>query len=251
MKRNSWEIAEDHFRAWMTKNVSRATQETYLQALRPLQDFFANYKIDKITVPVIERYKNERKGSLATINLSLAVLSRILQVSKDHGYLETVPRVHYLRLEKRQDRVLDPDEVNKIIKNTNDPLRLMVQIAVSTGLTKSLLFNLKWDEIRRGSIDIMKGRKRIHQPLPDQVNKSIAAYKAKQTFKSDYVFPSPHDLKAPRNRSSDLGLGRICDSLGIKGVTFNTFRNTYLNREGHRRKDYHAEEINQSPGIGR
>jgi integrase len=101
----------------------------------------------------------------------------------------------------------------------------MVQIAVSTGLTKSQLFNLKWGEIRRGYMDIMKGRKRIHLPLPDP--KAIAAYQEQQTLKSDYVFPSPDNPQVPRTRSSDLGLGRICDSLGIKGVTFNTFRTSF------------------------
>jgi integrase len=118
-----------------------------------------------------------------------------------------------------------------LIKHAKEPLRLMVKIAIATGLRKHNLFNLRWDQIVGGYIEVtVKRDKPMKIPIPDQLQDDLQLYYYEQMrdFSSIYLFPTSRgDEDSPRCDRATLGLKELSAKLELGPVTWHTLRHTF------------------------
>jgi integrase len=137
------------------------------------------------------------------------------------GLLEKAPKVHVKR-EKERTRFLSEEEKQKLIKACGDPeLKLMVQIALVTGLRKDNILNLKWAEIKFDLKEIhatIKGDQILKIPIPDELIKLLQNHRRSRLLISTKVFETTYIDKQFR---------AIANSLGYHDVVFHSLRHSF------------------------
>jgi integrase len=121
-----------------------------------LLPFFSGKYLHKIDVATIEGFKNRKipTGKLTATNRCLALLSNMLTIAIDRGFVNTNPVKKVKRLKEPPGRVrfLNDLELEKLIKELNGTVRSIVIAAYNTGMRKGELLKLQWCDI-----DIPKG----------------------------------------------------------------------------------------------
>lgn len=93
-----------------------------------------------------------RKGTFitkASVNRELAFLKTMFNFAVEWDWVDSNPaeKVKLLRGEKKRLRMLSREEIDRLIKNAADHVKPILVIALSTGMRKSEILNLKWKHI--------------------------------------------------------------------------------------------------------
>lgn len=138
-------------------NLAPGTQKRYKAILdnfvRFLKDRPYIEKISHFTPKLFEDYKSFRKLEEAhnrTINAELIVLRMMFRLAIQWGYAKENPTdgVSRLRiLQKNAPRFLTEDECRKLLDSADDWLRPIFFTFLSSGMRKSELENLEWDDV--------------------------------------------------------------------------------------------------------
>lgn len=199
----------DKFEQWYQDKCDN-TRQAYSNSLRKLKGQLSGQDIAQI------------KGCEGTI-LDKRVLKRMLHLAVEWGYLDRVP-IMRIPKEKSRTRFLDEDEIallNKYVKD--DDLRLMLQVAMATGLRKQNLFNLKWGQIDFNThiIKVLaKGQKELYLPIPPGLSTALKDYRISRLV----IGP---DLPVFPIKAYDKRFRSILRALKIRGVSFHTLRHTF------------------------
>lgn len=199
----------DKFEQWYQDKCDN-TRQAYSNSLRKLKGQLSGQDIAQI------------KGCEGTI-LDKRVLKRMLHLAVEWGYLDQAP-IMRIPKEKSRTRFLDEDEIallNKYVKD--DDLRLMLQVAMATGLRKQNLFNLKWGQIdlSNGLIRVIaKGQKEIFIPIGEEITANLRGYRR------TLLVIGP-DLQVFPTKAYDKRLRSVLRALKIRGVSFHTLRHTF------------------------
>ena len=114
-----------------------------------LKPFFPGLVSD-IDVRSVEAYKALRmaKGiSSWTMNNELKVLSCILKFGVENKYLEEIPRIRRVKIQKKSPRFLSAEEIGKVIAAARPDVRPMLQFMIFTGLRKGEVRHLEWSDV--------------------------------------------------------------------------------------------------------
>jgi len=143
--------------------------------------------------------------------------------------------------------VLEPYEIQRLLSELENPFRVMVLLDVTTGLRRSELFALKWEDIDfcTLSIDIKRSiflgvvghckNETSRQPVPLSLNVAADLWLWKETSRysgaDDWVFASPR-RKGKRPLRPDGVLSKIIRAAALragikKRIGWHTFRHTY------------------------
>lgn len=147
-------------------------------------------------------------------------------------------------ISKRTKRplILTPEQYQALVDRLPDPYKMMVTVAMCTGLRVSEVLALRWDAIRfdAGTILVTQGvvNGRIGNvktevsgdevPLDDEFSRWLLAWQAKTLKSSGLVFESP--ITGGCFHSSTIQqdyLKPAADALGLKGLGWHTLRHTY------------------------
>ena len=113
--------------------------------------YFAKTKLTDITVEKIETYKFERikKISPSTVNKELIALRHLFNKAILWSYLKRNPakEVDKLRVKEKKFRFLTIEEVNTFLSACSSFMKPIFLTAIHTGLRKSELFRLEWEDI--------------------------------------------------------------------------------------------------------
>jgi integrase len=172
--------------------------------------FFGHLKLSAITPKYIERYQRDRKENgkgrggktqvmPATINRETQLLRSILGKAVRQGELAKNPALSVKDHGEgaQRERFLTRSETLKLMqatKQSNSPLlRAVVCLAMETGLRKSEIFNLKWDDIKFESGQLLvtksKTNKQRHVPLSRRARWLLSKRAASNPL-ATYVFES-------------------------------------------------------------
>ena len=197
-----------------------------------LVPFFGKRFLGEITAEDVEKFKAARaqKVSKSNVNRELACLKTILAKAVEWDRLRSNPakKVKLFRVDNRKLVFLDRDECRRLVEACPRFLKPIGQVGILTGLRRTRLLRLKWEDIdfKLGVIYVQdaKGGKSRELPMGPtlrQVLKSVPHHIA-----SGYVFASPTngdpwgDLKA--------SFQTAVTKAGIeKHVTFHTLRHTF------------------------
>lgn len=185
----------------------------------------------------------ERGGGQRTparINRELSAIKRLLNWAHQTGLIEKNPFIGFplLREDNRRERILSPDETRRLlsaIRDSPQPIRGIVAIALYGGLRKGEILSLKWSDqaepgdnaldLKNGKIDLQRTksgqRRTIDIPGPLQHEIQLIP----RTDESPWVFPSRDDPAQPLGEFRK-SLAALLKKAGIVGFRFHDFRHS-------------------------
>lgn len=221
----SWREAVERFRKHNKAHVSRSTQVFYDDMLRALEPVFGKLTLDKITLKMVEEYRDQRTMAVKnpTVNREIATIKRLFNLSLKWGYLEILkpkndPRLVERLPEKSRERFLNEDEAKRLLKacregglykdgdkvrtmKPNPHLYIAVLTALETGLRKNGATTLKWADLdldEHVAVKTVKGGKTVRLRLTTRYVQALRAYRASSPLASmEWVIPSPRKQGAP------------------------------------------------------
>ena len=242
------EFAKEYLQ-WAKANKKESTYDGDILRMRHLDEEFEEKAIQEITTWDIEKWKAKRKEKVqaVTVNRELALIKHLFSRAVEWGKIKESPakKVKFLKLKGSDRRVkfLMPDEVQMLISNCSDSIKPVVIVALNTGLRRSELLGLRWEQVdfERGIITVLDSKNSDRRDIP--MNKTV-----KDTLKEmERIGPNVFDgitpsiikygfnnvrIKAgrPDLRFHDL---RHCFASGLvmEGVDLNTVRELLGHRD--------------------
>lgn len=214
------------------------------------------YRKHRFSQIILEGRGKGNPPTPATINREVAALKRLLSIAVQKKILKHHNLTDYemLNEDNERERFLTQDEIGRLLAECSrtrqsvlNPdrtipvypphLRMIVVLALNTGLRIDGVLTLRWEEIdwRRNEIVKMvkhhrnKPAKPVHIPMNPALREELKTWQARHgivTMKG-YVIPS---TKKPGEHiliTSNFGLGRALKRAQIEDFTFHDFRHTF------------------------
>lgn len=223
------ELYEDY------SKVNKKSWKTDLSRTKVLVDYFgANTLVDAIRPANIESFKKhllkDLERSPATINRYLEQLGTMLNMAVSNRYIKESPMkgVKKFRCEHHTIRYLTREEEVELYKHLPEYLKLIVTVALHTGLRRGNILELRWEQINFDykMIEVLKnkGNKKIQIPLSETLYEEFSKIRQNE----GYVFVNPEtglpyqDIKKAFNTAKEKA--------GIKDFRFHDLRHTVATR---------------------
>lgn len=139
---------------WSQANKSANTYRNEdNKVARRLIPFFGKVRLSQIDAHMIERYKFKRQAdgvSPRTVNIEITLLSVIYKMAIKWGYARQNPvnGVEKLKQPQRSPRFLSSEEIARLLKAAKGRYIFpFIVTALHTGMRKSELLNLQWEDI--------------------------------------------------------------------------------------------------------
>jgi len=203
-------------------------------------EFIGGYSLKDISPLLIEKYKLKRMKSEirpATVNRELSVLKRAFNLAIDWKMTDENPvqKIKFLRQPEPRERVLTEEEELKLFAACTEHLKPVILTALRTGMRKSEIADLKWNQVdlKNKEIEVVRtksGKKRIIPVSEDlfQVLKMFKNVNGDSEFVFQYVDQKTGEMRHLKyfRRSFE----NACRRAGISGFTFHDLRHTFASR---------------------
>jgi integrase len=175
----------EKYSLWMTGRHRSADSKQY--RINYMQKYFGNIPLRRFNTLLAEQYQTDlinRNLKPATVNKHLSIIKAMIKKAVDWGFVEEetlkmVRKVKMLTENNKRLRYLSRDECQELISCCDLHLKPIVITALNTGMRKSEVLNLRWDQVdlTHGFIllDITKNGERREIPIHSTM---------KETFKS-------------------------------------------------------------------
>lgn len=196
---------------------------SYFGGNKPIQDIktsdielFRKFLIDK------KQLKN------STVNRYISLLSKAFNLAIADKLISSNPcKVKKLKEDNEITRYLTTEEEERLFNELPEHLKPIVITALQTGLRRSNLLNLKWEQIDfdYGFIEVLKqdnkGHKQIRLPISQKL---MAVFKSIGIQNKGYVFVNPETGKA--YNTIRKGFLKACERAKIENFRFHDLRHT-------------------------
>lgn len=191
--------------------------------------FMGDKYLTAITRGLVEQYQAIRKDevSLATVNIEIACLKKMMSKAVDWDYLDSNPaaKVKKFKLNNARERVLSADEARALIECASPGIQPVLILALKTGMRKGEILSLKWEDVNfiKSFIQIKDSK----SGDPRKVPLSPAAREALKALPrpSDWIFYNPETKGHIKNVGS--AFETACARADIKGLRFHDLRHTF------------------------
>ena len=204
-----------------------------------LLPLFGDKMITTITAGMIEEYRAKRRiepgrhgtrVKVATINRDLALLKHLFSYAMREGWLERNP-VSLVKFDKEnnaRDRVLSPEEFERLQRHSSPPLQAINLIAYQTGMRRGEILNLTWDrvDLKAGLIRLKAEDTKTDEARFVPLTADLTA-KLKELYKVRYLH-EPHVFLVNGKSVSSIktAFKAACRRAKIEGFRFHDFRHT-------------------------
>ena len=128
------------------------------RACRSLEEFFGTILVREIKPTMVETYQrhrtegNSRHGrprSVASVNREITVLKRMFNLAVREELTDKNPcwKIKMLAENNARDRILSPEELERLISNLPNHAAQIIHFAYLTGMRAGEIFNLTWDKV--------------------------------------------------------------------------------------------------------
>jgi integrase len=232
-------IANHTFRELATEYLKWAERQRSFRSKKgfvlQLVEVFSSLPLRKISTKVIEQFQTERiqKGNKpATVNRLIATLKHMFTKAVEWDMVEEealrrVRKVKLLEENNKRLRYLSKEEYQELINACEPHLRPIVITALNTGMRKSEILSLKWEQVdlKHGFILLDKTKNNERREIP--INNTLRETLTSITRRLDipYVFYDPKTGKPYQNvkRSFHTALRRA----KIHDFKFHDLRHTF------------------------
>lgn len=240
-KAEAWRVVQLKERpkyTWEQAVVRRLKETSHKKSLeddklhfRKLHTYLAGkylHEIDRNLVDHITQSRLSDGVSNATANRMLEVLRATLNAAeKQWDWIERAPHVRMLKEPKRRVRYLTQEQVALLLAELPLHLRYIVVFALSTGLRKSNVTQLKWDQLDldRNVAWIHADEAKANNSIPVALNlDAIEILEAQHGSHQEYVFTyRDKPVKEANTRAWREALKRA----GIHDFRFHDLRHTW------------------------
>ena len=200
--------------------------ESSLKRLLPL---FGDLVLSKITPRHIEEYKKMRldKVKPSTINRELICLKHMFTIAAKFGKFDgknPVKEIKFFQERQYIMKILDKEEIKRLINVSTGYLRAMIIIALNTAMRKGEILNLRWNDIdfNEHYIYIKESKSNKTRKIP--MNGVVAATLKDIKRQGEFVFMSP------KTETRFIGTFRsfktACRKAGVHDLRFHDLRHT-------------------------
>ena len=228
------ELAE-HYTDWAGKQKSFESKRYFIQNL---VNAFGNIPIRRLTTMAVEQYQTKfltNGKTPATANRHLATLKHMLtkavewQMAEEET-LKRIRKVKFLAENNQRLRYLSKEESESLIINCTSHLQPIVITALNTGMRKSEILSLRWDnnvDLKHGFILLDKTKNGKRREIP--INQTLRNTLQKQVrhLHSEYVFV---DKEGKRFKDVRRAFKSALRRSGIKDFTFHDLRHTFASQ---------------------
>ena len=157
---------------WLAESQHKRSLDDDKANLRWLDAFLKGFTLNEITRDILDKItlaKQQKGVKPATVNRMLEVVRSILRKAKrEWDWLDKAPIIRMLKEENKRIRWLTQEEAGHLLKELPSHLAKMVAFTLATGLRKSNVTQLQWNDI-----DLTRRHAWVH---PDQAKakKAIA-----------------------------------------------------------------------------
>lgn len=190
--------------------------------------YIGDPSLKDITPTMLEQYRMERLKNVgpAIINKEFSMLRHMFNYAVKLGYAAENPvvKVGLLPEPKPRVRFLTPEEFKMLMDAAPTHLKPIILLAVHTGLRKTELLSLKWENVdfKREVIVVENTKNRERRTIP--LNSVALEVLEKLPKKSDYIFPSK---KGRGYIDVKKSFRNAVKRAGIKNVHFHDLRHTF------------------------
>jgi integrase len=228
------ELFADFAKEFEAIHVSRKrAARRYRSCLKHLCREFGAKLLDEITPENVERYQVKRKEAKgrtpkdATVNREIATLKVLFNKAILWGRVAANPVKVKLFKERPRLRYLSSEEALRLIEAAREPLKSIITVAVHTGMRKSEILGLKWEQINLETGFIYLGETKNDEPREVPLNETLTGLLKRHTpsrFGKGYVFTWPAGRPVRDIRGS---FEAACRKAGIENFRFHDLRHTW------------------------
>lgn len=220
--------------------VKKRSWSRDILALKYLKAYFGDYKLSEITVKDVDDYKAVRLNEVApaTVNRELEVLRHLFNLAerwKKFFGKNPVSQAGLLPLNNQKERILSPEEEQRLLASSSPFLRPILICALNTGMRKGEIISLKWHNVDLDNNLITlehtnsKSKKTRRIPINSLLRKLLLEQRLKRGG-SEYVFLSSSGKPYMRHDSLNQTFEGACRRANIKGLRFHDLRHTAATR---------------------
>ena len=216
------------------RNDKENTFRCKKRAVKALTKYLGNYKLDRLTKFIIEKFRINRKENDSvkgnTLNSDIDILCNIFNRALDEGIIDKNPcyKIKRLRVEQQRDRVLTGEEIANILDKLKGKDRLMVLIGLFGGLRLGEVLALKWSNIDFGKDVITfvqtKTGKLMSVPISNFLIQELKEYK--ENFTGERLFDNEGVNRTLVVRYS-VHFSKLFKKLGIDRFTYHNLRHCF------------------------
>jgi len=154
------ELADEYLRYKAERGKRSLAEDRRMLNTRLLPALGTVLPVRKLTSAAIAQYERRRGGEVGpyTVALELAVLRHMLRLGRRWGYLDKVPEIDMPKRPEGRRRFLDETEINRLRAacgvSRNPHLWTIVVLAINTGMRRSEILELCWEQIDLSSARI-------------------------------------------------------------------------------------------------
>ena len=230
---------QEEYLRYLKANTRPTTYVRYRKALQHFTDFLQSYgnpspKLSQISFQLIEEYKQERSKVVKplTVNVELKVLKALYNFALKCKCARENPvsKVSFYREVEKKPRFLQEREIEDLLYNSNG-LYPVLYTFLKTGLRKSELINLRWEDIdyRRKYIRVESKedwRTKTGNTREIPFGDDLLGVLKKLPKTSDYVFLNSNGRKYGFHLTERVK--RLAKSIGISDMTVHALRHTFI-----------------------
>lgn len=204
--------------------------------IKSMKDYFHNKDIKTINTQDVENYikhlKKTKNITDSTINRYISLLRKAFNIAIENNLISFNPckPVKKLKEDNQKIRYLTQEEEKSLFRELPERLKPIIITALHTGLRRSNILYLKWDNVdfEYGFIEILKqdnkGHKVIRIPMSDTLRNVLLNIE----HTSEYVFVNPETNKPYNNIHK--AFKSACERAGINNFRFHDLRHTVATR---------------------
>jgi integrase len=183
----------NEYLTWASVNKGANTYALNRFCADRLRETFTGY-LSGITAKQVEEYKVQRRKTVspATVNRELALLKHVCTKAMKWGYLKTNPLkpVKFLKEPLGRLRYLTREEVDALVAACPLHLKPIVVVAMHTGMRKSEVLGLKWQDTDFATKTIIVRQTKNNEPNVVPMNQTLLEefQHLPRHLHSDYVF---------------------------------------------------------------
>lgn len=218
--------------AFLSDEATRLSTATYLRKKSMVGNivkfFGAAEMFDAISSTRIEQFVQHRRerATANSVRLELGVLRGIFAWAVKRGFIEENPAlaIRVSKSDQTERRSLTRVEFERILEACSAWLQVIVRLSVATGLSRSQLLSLRWDQLDKHKSEIRlqsSGRDTCRCiPLNRTARSLLASLRAEQRDSIGAIFNGKSFTKANISQA----FMRATRSVGIGDISFKDLR---------------------------
>lgn len=232
IKNHTFKDLAEEYTKWAERQKSFKSKKGFIKQFQGMYDHLPLRRFNTMMIEQMQTERLQKKNKPATVNRFLATLKHMFTKAVEWDMVEEeilkrIRKVKLLPENNRRLRFLSKDECTKLINACNAHLKPIVIMAINTGMRKSEILNLTWDQVdlKHGFIllDVTKNGERREIPINESLRTALQGIIRR--------LDSPHVFYVKKTgvpyQDIKRSFASACKSAGIKDFRFHDLRHTF------------------------